>query len=144
MKKNLIELLILFASILLMGILGAIYSLIFAGVVGWAAIGIAPGASFGLVQRYICPVGGSFEAVTLEPGASQADSAAKAITCKASDGTISKVPYASAVKALVGMLFLICFLLTFIPGAIAMRMSIHSWAQRFYDGEPVSVTPDDE
>jgi len=144
MKKNLIELLILFASLLLMGILGAIYSLIFAGVVGWAAIGMAPSDSFGLVQRYVCPAGSSFEAVTQEPGTSQAASVAKVITCKAPDGTISKVPYEQAVKALVGMLFSICFLLTFIPGAIAMRMSIHSWAQRFYDGEPVSVTPDDE
>ena len=130
MKKTLPELAVLFASILLMGILGAVYSLVFAGVAGWATIGVNPSFGFGLVERYVCPPGAHLRYAAGPATGSQAGSAGNSINCIAPDGSSQPAPYGRAVFAVNVMFFLMCFVPTFIPGAILMWLSVQRWVQR--------------
>ena len=141
MKKKLVEYLILFASLLLMGILGAIYSLVFAGVAGWAAIGIAPAGSFGLVQKYICPPDSSLQYAEYKQDLSQLG-VKHSVNCMAQDGTILNMSYNRAVMAVNGMYFWVCFIPTFILGAILMRFTIRHCSQKIFETE--ALDPDDE
>jgi hypothetical protein len=140
MKKTLVELIFLFASILLMGLLGAIYSLVFAGVAGWISIGINPTFTFKWVERSICPPGSSIQYQVQPQAGSHTGPPANSVTCLGAGGTPQPELYDRAVFAVNRMFFLLCFIPTFIPGAILMRLSIHRWAQRVSD---VSNEPDE-
>jgi hypothetical protein len=128
MKKNATETLIFIASLLLMGVLGAFYSLIFAGVVGWAALGAAPEASFRMLDKVICPAGASMEYIPGRSGSSYQ------VKCHLIDGSEQDTK-SQAVQAVFGSFFLVCFIPTFIPGAILMWFSIRRWSQRYSSAE---------
>jgi len=137
MKKTVTESLIFFASLMLMGIFGAIYSLIFAGLVGWAALGIAPEPSFRILDKVICPAPAS--SIVYTPGVSGAP---YQVECNFNpDGP--KDIKSQAVQAVFGFLFLVCFIPTFIPGAILMWFAIRRWSQRNSSAEIEPPETDD-
>lgn len=113
MKKSLEKLLIFLFTVLLMGILGGLYSLLFAGIVGGSALGLAPKFSVELVGKYVCPDGSQLQYVSDQD-------AAYSVNCVARDGTVTQGMKSKAISTVIGMYFLICFVPTYIPGAILL------------------------
>lgn len=140
MKKTLAKFTVLLISILLMGALGAIYSLIFAGVAGWSMIGINPSLSFGLVGQFVCPAGAGIQYPADFPSSANPDSV---LVCRSQDGKSypNQGLYGSAVFAIYKAFFLLCFVPTFIPGAILMWLSIHRWTQKIAGLDEQSFEP---
>jgi len=102
-------------------------------------IGMYPSFSFGLVAKNVCPPGSS-----IQYAAPSAGDSANSISCLAGDGSSKPGSYDGAVFAFNRMMFLLCFLPTFIPGAILMRLAIHRWSQTASEPENELDEQDDD
>jgi hypothetical protein len=133
MKKSLEKLLIFLFTVLLMGILGGLYSLIFAGIVGGSALGLAPRFSVELVGRYVCPEGSQLQYV-------DGQGTPYAVNCVAQDGAVTQGMKSKAISTVIGMYFLICFIPTYIPGTILLWIFLNRRLFGFLDENPVVDT----
>ena len=115
MKKRLVELVIFLFTVIIMGVLGGLYSLIFAGAVGGSALVLAPEFSFELVGRYVCPEGAHLQ---VEIGQSSIFDNSYLINCVTKDGMVIQGMKFRAIFSVIGMYFLLCFIPTYLPGAI--------------------------
>jgi hypothetical protein len=143
MKKIVSEVLIYFAILILMGGLGAIYSLIFADIVGGAAIGFAPEASFRLLEKQICSDGSSIEYTASMPEVSGTAAKSYNVKCIFANGGQQDVK-AHAILVMMRSFFLLCFIPTFIAGAILMWFTVHRWSQRNSESDIKPPEPDDK
>ena len=135
MNKNLAKILIFIATLLIMGILGALYSLVFAGISGSAALKFAPARSYQLVEKFICPPGAHIQPENEEN--------AKSIRCLFADGTNTPDLKDRATSAVFSVLFLACFLPTFTPGAIILWLTINRWSKKNFDENSEPLEPED-
>jgi len=117
MKKNSIRLLVFLPTVILMGILGGIYSLIFAGIASRSAIALAPQFSFELVGRHVCPEGSQLQYINDQNAPSEVS---YSVNCIAQDKTVTLGMESRAISKVTGMYFLICFIPTYIPGIILL------------------------
>ena len=144
MKKHLVELLIFLFTVIIMGMLGGLYSLIFAGVAGGTALSLAPKFSFGLVERYVCPEGAHFQYESGQSAAYGAFDNSYSINCITQDGTVIQGLKSRAISSVIGMYFLLCFIPTFLPGTILLWIFLNREFPRFFDENPAPVDEDDE
>ena len=140
MKKRLVEILIFLFTVIIMGILGGLYSLIFAGVAGGTALSLAPQFNFELVGRYVCPEGAQLQ---YESGQNPAAENSSAVNCLAQDGTVIQGMKPRAISSVIGMYFLLCFIPTYLPGAILLWIFLNREFPRFFDESPVPVDEED-
>lgn len=133
MKNRLLEIAIFFLTLLIMGLLGALYSFLFAEAAGQTALKLAPAANFKLVEKYVCPAGASLE--TQAAGAT--------VTCRAPDGSLSADVQPRAASAVIGMYFLLCFVPTYLPGAILLWLVINKAFPKYFDDSPTPLDEDD-
>ena len=139
MKKRLAELLIFLFTVIIMGVLGGLYSLIFAGAAGGTALVLAPKFSFELVGRYVCPEGAHLQ---YESGQSGISENSYSINCVTQDGKVIQGMKSRAVFSVIGMYFLLCFIPTYLPGTILLWIFLNREFPRFFDESRVPV--DDE
>src|SRR5512133_3825618 len=131
MKKSLKKFLIFLFTVLLMGILGALYSLIFAGIIGESALGLAPKPSIELVGRYVCAEGSQLQYVS-DQGAPYT------VNCIAQDGTVTEGVKSKAISTVIEMYFLICFIPTYLPGAILLWIFLSKRLFGFLNENPAA------
>jgi hypothetical protein len=139
-KKNLAKLLLFLFTALVMGLLGGLYSIIFAGLAGGTALGLAPKFSFELVGSYVCPEGTQLQ-YTSGQNAASGDSAL--VDCISQDGTRIQGQKPRAVSAVIGGYFLICFIPTYFPGAVLLWIFLNREFSKFFDESPIPVDEED-
>jgi hypothetical protein len=136
MKTRLVKILIFLFTVIIMGVLGGLYSLIFAGMAGGTALGLAPKFSFGLVERYVCPEGAYLQYKSGQSAASGTPDNSYSINCVTQDGRIIQGMKPRAISAVIGMYFLLCFIPTYLPGAILLWIFLNREFPRFFDEGP--------
>ena len=144
MKKRLTKLLIFLFTVIVMGMLGSLYSLVFAGMASGTALGLAPQFSFGLVEKYVCPDGAHLQYESGQSHISGTSNNSTSINCVSQDGTVIQGMKPQAVSAVIGMYFLLCFIPTYIPGAILLWIILSKGFPQFFDESPAPVDEDEE
>jgi hypothetical protein len=139
MKKRLVEILIFLFTVIFMGVLGGLYSLIFAGMAGGTALSLAPKFSFELVGRYVCPEDAKLQ---YDNGQNGTPGNASTVNCINQDGTIIQGMKPRAISSVINMYFLLCFIPTYLPGAILLWIFLNRKFSAIFDESPVST--DDE
>jgi len=142
MKKRLVEILIFLVTVIMMGLVGGLYSLIFAGVAGGAALGFAPKFSLGLVEKYVCPEGTHFQYGNGQDSAASIFDSSSSLNCAGQDGTVIQGVKTRAASSVFGMYFLLCFVPTYIPGAILLWIFLNREVPRFFDEDTVPIEND--
>jgi hypothetical protein len=136
MKTPVAKLLIFLFTALLMGILGGLYSIIFAGLAGGTMLSIAPQPNFELVGKYVCPEGSQLQYVS---GQDAPSSATYSVNCIAQDQTVAQGMKSKAVSAVIGLYFLICFIPTYIPGVILLWIFLNRRFFHFLSENPPTI-----
>jgi hypothetical protein len=144
MKKRLVEILIFLVTVVIMGVLGGLYSLIFAGVAGGTALNLAPKFSFELMGRYVCPEGDHLQYENGQNAASGMPENSYSVNCVSQDGTIIQGVKSRAISSVIGMYFLLCFIPTFLPGAILLWIFLNREFPRFFDDSPIPVEDEED
>jgi hypothetical protein len=144
MKKRLVEVLIFQFTVIIMGVLGGLYSLIFAGVAGGTALGLAPKFNFELVGRYVCPEGAQLQYESGQNTASGTPDNSYSVNCVSQDGTVIQGMKPRAISSVIGMYFLLCFIPTYLPGAILLWIFLNREFPRFFDENPAPVDDEEE
>ena len=144
MKKRLVELLIFLFTVIIMGVLGGLYSLIFAGVAGGTALNLAPKFSFELVGRYVCPEGANLQYENGQSAASGTFNNSYSISCVTQDGTVVEGMKSRATTSVIGMYFLLCFIPTYLPGAILLWIFLNREFPRFFDENPIPMGDEED
>lgn len=133
MKNRLLEIGIFILTLLIMGCLGALYSFLFAEAAGQTALQVAPAANFKLVEKFVCPAGDSLETQL----------SGETVTCRAPDGTLSADLRPRAASRVIELYFLLCFVPTYLPGAILLWVVLNKAFPRYFDNSPVPMDEDD-
>jgi hypothetical protein len=141
MKKRLVEILIFLVTVIIMGVLGGLYSLVFAGVAGGTALSLAPKYNFELVGKYVCPEGTQLQYDNGQNPASGTDHV-DTVKCVGQDGMVIQGMKSRATMSVIGMYFLLCFVPTYLPGVILLWIFLNREFPRFFDESP--VPQDDE
>jgi hypothetical protein len=141
MKKRLVELLIFLFTVIIMGILGGFYSLIFAGAAGGTALTLAPKFSIELVERYICPEGAHLQ---YESAASGTPDKSYTINCVTQEGKIIQGMKSRAIISVIGMYFLLCFIPTYLSGAILLWIFLNRTFPWFFDESQIPADDDED
>jgi hypothetical protein len=92
------------------------------------------------VGRYVCPEGAQLQ---YESGQNPAAENSSAVNCLAQDGTVIQGMKPRAISSVIGMYFLLCFIPTYLPGAILLWIFLNREFPRFFDESPVPVDEED-
>lgn len=139
MKTRVAKFLIFLFTVIIMGMLGGLYSLIFAGAVGGTALSLIPKFSFELVGRYVCPAGSHLQYETSQSATPGAPDNSYSINCITQDGTVIQGMKPRAISSVFGLYFLLCFIPTYLPGAILLWIFINRKFPMFFDKGPAPV-----
>jgi hypothetical protein len=122
MKSVFSKLFIYLAGLIVMGMLGFIYSMALAGI-GWGiSLDAAPETAFKFLGGLICPSGSELRYSLSADRAASPATASYTVDCVFEDGTMQANMNAYASKMVFTAFFLVIFLPTFIAGAILMGL----------------------
>ncbi len=123
-------------AILLMGILGATYSMIFSNIATEVAINTAPTFHYRLLERFICPETSSETQNNGKLASMNANAFSKeSPSCIKNDGNLPPNLQVKATQSINITYFLLCFVPTFIPGTFLMWKLINHLAGMYSQEE---------
>lgn len=121
MKRFLTKLTIESSAILLMGLLGALFSLIFALIIVGIAFGAPSTLHRSLTEKIFCPANTTLQVTEGNQNPETIDLTGDfTLKCVDSAGQVVKSLTMHRLQSLLNFSFLLCFLPTFIPGIILM------------------------
>jgi hypothetical protein len=120
MRRDFTKPMVFTASLLLMGVLGAVFSLILSGIIGGVSLRVAPEGSLQLIHQLICPAGSD---VQYREGINRdSPSNSPTLACVSSNGTLATIQALQAWAVLYESLFVLIFFPTFLVGTILMAV----------------------
>jgi hypothetical protein len=105
-------------------ILFIVFNILFIALVS-SAVGLALFPKFDLVEKLVCPVGMKIEVNTYHASWNEPGESAIEVNCVGTDGQRIRGRELSAIFCLLGVYFLICFLILFIPACVVSIVIVH-------------------
>jgi hypothetical protein len=128
-ERSLIRLPLQFGALITALMISGFCALVSMGGIGGLAMGVAPEATFGLVENFVCPEGASLEYYSVQRSYHEPGESEPHVECVSADGTREDA-LLRAVLTVLGGAFLIVFAPLFIPLALLALIVPHKLVGR--------------